>query len=136
MRSAYSLILLFYSFFSYSQDTLQDILPKGPIGMTVDQFNRRVKTTGKPLMVYFTADWCTACKRQKPVLRQVFSETSDGAELLIIDMETNPLIADYFEIDALPALVLYKDGLMVWSRIGFQEKEKIMEQIKALMRKK
>lgn len=33
-------------------------------------------------------------------------------------MENNPAIADYFEVDGLPVLILYKDGYMIWNRVG------------------
>lgn len=111
-------------------------LVEGPIGMTVDQFNTRVKSTSNPLLVYFSANWCVVCKRQRPVLDQVMLESNNSIELLCIDMESNPLIADYFEVDALPALILYKDGYMMWNRVGFQEKDKIMLQVQDFLKKK
>lgn len=131
-----TLILLLFSFAAYTQEVHQDTLQEGPVGMTVDQFNQRLKTTTQPLLVYFTADWCVVCKRQKPILKQAFSEIGDHAELLTLNMENNPLIAEYFEIDALPALILYKDGYMVWNRVGLQDKEKILEQIRFFSKKK
>jgi len=137
MKFIWSLALFLFCLSTFSQDLQQDsILPEGPVGMTVDQFNRRIKATNKPLLVYLSADWCVVCKRQKPILRQVFTETGADAELLSLNMENNPLIAEYFEIDALPALILYKDGYMVWNRVGLQEKEKIMEQLRAFIKKK
>ncbi|PBQ30533.1 hypothetical protein CNR22_01695 [Sphingobacteriaceae bacterium] len=136
MKIIFSILLTLFSFLSFSQGHQVDsTISGGPVGMTVDQFNRRIKTTNKPLLVYFSANWCVVCKRQMPVLKQVFSETGADAELLSITMESNPLIAEYFEIDALPALILYKDGTMVWNRVGFQEKEKIMEQLKYFIKR-
>ena len=137
MKSTYSIIFILLHLAFFSQVAQQDsIMPEGPVGMTVDQFNLRLKTTTKPLLVYFTADWCVVCKRQKPVLIQLAQEAGSEAEVLSINMENNPLIAEYFEIDALPALILYKDGYMIWNRVGFQEKEKIMEQLRLFMKKK
>ncbi|WP_317897674.1 thioredoxin family protein [Aurantibacillus circumpalustris] len=136
MKFIWSLLFFLFYFSSYSQDTQQDsAVSEGPIGMTVEQFNRRIKTTNKLLLVYFSADWCVVCKRQKPVLHQVFSEIWKDAELLSINLENNPLIAEYFEIDALPALILYKDGYMVWNRVGFQEKEKILDLLKGYIKR-
>lgn len=137
MKLTFSFILILFNLSSFGQEARQDsIMHEGPVGMTVDQFNLRLKTTTKPLLVYFTADWCVVCKRQKPVLVEVAQEAGSEAGILSINMENNPLIAEYFEIDALPALILYKDGYMIWNRVGFQEKEKIMEQVRIFMKKK
>jgi thioredoxin 1 len=111
-------------------------LPQWPVGMTVDQFNLKLKTTTKPLLVNFTADWCVVCKRQKPVLDQVMTEVKDEAELLVIDMESNPLIAAYFEVDGLPVTILYKNGTMMWNRVGLQDKTQILGQLSPLVNKK
>lgn len=137
MKFIWALLFFLFNLSSYGQDIEQDsIVSEGPIGMTVEQFNRRIKTTNKLLLVYFSADWCVVCKRQKHVLHQVFAEIRDEAELLSISLENNPLIAEYFEIDALPALILYKDGYMVWNRVGFQEKEKILDLLRGYIKRK
>jgi len=117
----------------------QDTIPTStqwPIGMTVEQFNLKLKTTTKPLLVNFTADWCVVCKRQKPILDQVMAEVKSQAELLVIDMESNPLIASYFEVDGLPVLILYKDGYMLWNRVGLQDRIQVLEPMSPYLDKK
>ena len=104
--------------------------------MTVEQFNLKLKTATKPLLINFTADWCVVCKRQKPVLNQIMAEVKDQAELIVIDMESNPLIAAYFEVDGLPVTILYKDESMVWNWVDFQDKFQIMDQLSLFIRKR
>lgn len=134
MKLTFSILLSLFYLTSFSQEQ-DSTLQEGPAGMTVKQFNLRIKSTDKPLLVYFTANWCVVCKRQKPVLVRVGQEVGSKAEILSLNMESNPLIAEYFEIDALPALILYKGGYMVWNRVGFQDKDKIMEQLNMYMKK-
>ncbi|MES2679471.1 MAG: thioredoxin family protein [Bacteroidota bacterium] len=107
-----------------------------PSGITVAQFNNKLKTTSRPLLVNFTADWCVVCKRQKPVLTAVMGEVGAQIELMVIDMELNPLIAEYFEVDGLPVTILYDKGNMVWNRVGFQDRAQILSQVYMLVEKK
>ncbi|PBQ33700.1 hypothetical protein CNR22_18580 [Sphingobacteriaceae bacterium] len=100
-----------------------------PVGMTVDQFNLKLKTSTKPLFVNFTADWCVVCKRQKPILDQVMLDTGNKVDFLIIDMENNPAIADYFEVDGLPVIILYINGSMIWNRVGLQDRTQLLNQV-------
>ena len=132
----FSCLISFVSFTVFGQTDTTLTPPQWPIGMTVDQFNLKLKTATTPLLVNFTADWCVVCKRQKPILDQVMAEVGDQVELQIIDMESNPLIAAYFEVDGLPALILYKDGNMIWNRVGLQDKMQIMEQVSPFVKKK
>ena len=104
-----------------------------PVGMTVAQFNLKLKTSSKPLFVNFTADWCVVCKRQKPILDQVMVDTGNKVEFLIIDMESNPAIADYFEVDGLPVVILYVNGSMIWNRVGFQDRTQLLNQVSAYL---
>lgn len=120
-----------------AKDSLYDsLISENPIGMTVDQFNLKIKSTEKPILVYFTADWCIVCKREKPVLKQLKLETGERALVYSINMESNPLLAEYFEIDSLPTFIVYKDGHLTWSAVGFQDKEKLLEQLRIFFPKK
>lgn len=85
--------------------------------------------SSKLVLVYFKADWCVVCKKQRPLLDDVVKENKDKVELLPIDMEDNPKIAAYFEVDGLPVTILYKNGKIVWDRMGLTEKKELLEQI-------
>lgn len=129
-----SLMLIGPTFLMAQQDSLGS--KQAPVGMTVEQFNLRLKTATKPLLVSFTADWCTVCKKQKPVIDQLLSELKGQVELLVIDMDCNPLLSAYFEIDGLPETILYKDGYIIWGRVGFQERTEILQPISPYISKK
>lgn len=127
------LVLLFTTctFFA-QQDSLSN---EGPRGMTMEQFNKLINTGTKPILVYFTADWCVVCKREKPVLVEVKKETGTAVDYLTLDMEHNPLIAEHFEVDSLPSFILYKDGHLIWNSVGFQDKEMLMKQLRVFLKR-
>lgn len=128
--------LLLISLASFSVIGQQDSSAnEDPTGMTMEQFNLRINSTTKPVLVYFTAGWCVVCKREKPILSQVKQETAEALEFLNLDMESNPLIAEHFEVDSLPSFILYQDGHLIWNSVGFQDKEMLMRQIRPLLKK-
>jgi thioredoxin 1 len=99
-------------------------------GLTVAAFNERVNKSKQPVMVYFKADWCIVCRKQRPVLKEVVNEKKGKVEFLEIDMEKNPLIAAHFEVDGLPIIILYKNGKIVWDKMGLTQKQELLDQIK------
>lgn len=128
-KLAYILVLVFLCSLSFCQ-TISDTLAiqkNDPIGMTVDQFNLRTGIKNRLVLVNLKADWCVVCIRQEPILDEIKIEKQNKIELIVINMEDNPLIAAYFEVDALPMILLYKNGVLVWTHIGFIEKKQFLE---------
>lgn len=102
---------------------------KFPVNLTVEQFKQRILNKNKMVLVNFSADWCLMCKKQKPILDELLIEKKKVLELMIIDMDDNPLIAEYFNVDGLPINLLYKNGILVWDRAGIKTKAELLTQI-------
>lgn len=63
------------------------------------------RATGKPMLVYFNADWCTICRR---VEREAFSDPRVEAAIqpfipVKVDIDRHPWLAQKYQIDAVPA---------------------------------
>jgi thiol-disulfide isomerase/thioredoxin len=56
---------------------------------------------------YFTAEWCSPCKKTKPIVEELKKE---GYQFQIIDADYEQLLAKRFEIKSIPTFVLLKDG--------------------------
>jgi thioredoxin 1 len=113
----------------FSQNNAKDTLKVYPVNMTVDEFKERTSVKNKIILVNFSADWCVMCKKQKPILDQVKAEKKEVIDLIIIDMDENPLIAEYFNVDGLPINLMYKNGNLLWDRAGLKTKNELLKQI-------
>jgi thioredoxin 1 len=113
----------------FSQNNAKDTLKIYPVNMTVDEFKERTSVKNKVILVNFSADWCVMCKKQKPILDQVKAEKKEVLDLIIIDMDENPLIAEYFNVDGLPINLMYKNGNLLWDRAGLKTKNELIKQI-------
>jgi len=56
---------------------------------------------------YFTAEWCSPCKKTKPIVEELKKE---GYQFQIIDADYEQLLAKRFEIKSIPTFVLLEDG--------------------------
>jgi thioredoxin 1 len=120
--------------FSQKEADSSGIVKMDPIGMTVEQFRQRTCVPNKLVLVNFKADWCVVCKKQKPLIDEIAREERDNVEVLEIDMDNNPLIAEHFEVDGLPINFLFKDGVVIWDRMGLATKKEIADIIRAYFR--
>ncbi len=98
--------------------------------LSIEEFNKKVNNKNKLVLVNFSADWCIVCKKQKPILDEMKVEKKNILEIMYLDMEKNPLIAEYFEVDGLPVNLLYDKGKIIWSREGIVSKIEMLELLK------
>ena len=91
-----------------------------------DEFNELIKEG--TVLVDFFATWCGPCKMLSPVLEEL-SEESDVLIVKVDVDETGPLAAQY-GIQAVPTLMLFKNGQRVDVRMGYQNKNQLLAFIK------
>lgn len=110
------LLILFIFSASFTRERLQTRQEDKPV--TLEEFNKRIANREKMVLVYFSADWCAVCLKMKPVLEKVQSQFSNKIEILKIDTDRDKEITNEFEIDALPVLILYRNGVREWIYVG------------------
>jgi thiol-disulfide isomerase/thioredoxin len=58
----------------------------------------------KKIIYYFTADWCTPCKKVRPLLLEVMQEFPD-VEFRIVDAEYSRGEVVHYNVQSIPVLV-------------------------------
>ncbi len=79
----------------------------------------------RKVLVDFYADWCGPCKRLAPLLEDI-----DGIEVVKVNVDLYPTIAQKYGIMSIPTLILFNEGNEIKKEIGFRTKEEIEEMIK------
>ncbi|KAG8389822.1 hypothetical protein BUALT_Bualt01G0018400 [Buddleja alternifolia] len=77
---------------------------------TLSSFGELLDNSDKPVLVDFYATWCGPCQFMVPILEQVSTSMIDKIQVVKIDTEENPTIADKYKIEALPTFILFRDG--------------------------
>ncbi|MDR2039853.1 MAG: thioredoxin [Bacteroidales bacterium] len=84
----------------------------------------------QPVLVDFFATWCGPCKAMTPVIESVGKELQGQARVLKIDIDKNPAIANKFQIQSVPTLIIFKKGEVLWRNTGGMDKSSLIEQVK------
>lgn len=125
------LALLSYSYLSLKNSVNPNAegVRQNERGMNLEEFNKRVSNPQKLVLVYFHADWCVPCKKLKPEIEALEIEKKEVCEILKLDVDDNPLLAEHFEINTLPMFLLYKSGKKLWENHGYQSKQQLQSKI-------
>lgn len=77
-------------------------------------------------ILYFTADWCSPCKKTRPLVEELNREQI-MAKFFIIDVDIEIEMAQDFEIKSIPTFVVIKDNKEIHRVTGLQTREQLEE---------
>jgi len=75
------------------------------------------------------APWCGPCRMQGPILEDVAKAISGRVKIAKLNVDEAVGVAGRFGIQAIPTLILFKDGKEVQRFIGVQPKETLIDAI-------
>jgi thioredoxin 1 len=75
---------------------------------------------------YFSASWCGPCKMFKPVVNELISE---GHNIEIIDVDDNQSLAQQYQIQSIPTIVIEENGQIVDGVMGATSKEDLVQRL-------
>lgn len=78
------------------------------------------------------APWCGPCRRMVPIIEELAGELAGKVGVAKLNTDENQAIAIRFNINAIPTLLVFKDGVLVDQLVGLRPKEAILEYIEKL----
>jgi thioredoxin 1 len=94
-----------------------------------ENFQDEVLSTVQPVLVDFSAVWCTPCKMLDPIVEQLAQEWNGKVKVVKIDVDHNPNIAMEYQVMGVPTLMLFVNGEAVERMTGYQPKDRISDRI-------
>jgi thioredoxin 2 len=70
------------------------------------------------VLVDLWATWCGPCRMVSPALEQVATELADQLKLVKVDVDHSPGLARRFDVQAVPTLLVMRDGQVVARQSG------------------
>ncbi|MFC9618843.1 thioredoxin family protein [Streptomyces sp. NPDC056930] len=83
----------------------------GPVDSVTEQtFPDRVLKAKQPVLVQFWAAWCGPCTRVTPIIEALAAEHAGDLDVVKINVDEEPGLADRHGVSSIPAFVVYADG--------------------------
>ena len=83
-----------------------------------DDFGDVAERANILVLVDMWATWCGPCRQVSPALEQVARDLAGKVKLVKVDVDKAPKVSERFTIQAVPTLIVMRDGKVVARRAG------------------
>jgi thioredoxin len=81
--------------------------------MNISDFQQRVSSADKPVVVDFWAPWCVPCRMTKPILEKLAAEYGSRVTFLPVNANEARDVLEHFQITGIPTVLTMRDGVVV-----------------------
>jgi thioredoxin 1 len=92
-------------------------------------FDEEVLKSDKPVIVDYWAEWCGPCRMVAPVLEEIATEHADKINVVKINIDDNPQVAQRYQILQIPTLNVFSGGEVVKQVIGAKPKSALLRDL-------
>ncbi|MFZ4719127.1 MAG: tetratricopeptide repeat protein [Ilumatobacteraceae bacterium] len=86
-----------------------------------------------PVVVDLWAPWCGPCRTLGPIIEKVIDATNGQVELVKVNTDENPGIAQAFQVQSIPAVYAIKDGGIIDGFMGAYPEHVVEEFVASLL---
>ena len=95
------------------------------VAATDATFSSEVLESDIPVVVDFWAEWCGPCKQIAPALEELSDEFAGKVKVVKVNIDENPSAPAQFGVRSIPALFMFKDGVVISNKVGAAPKTSI-----------
>jgi thioredoxin 2 len=102
-----------------------------PVELTGEAFLKQIARSDIPVLVDFWASWCAPCRAMAPIFRQAAERLEPRVRFAKVNTEADPDLSGRFGIQAIPTMVLFKNGRETARRMGAMDLTSLLRWIEA-----
>lgn len=88
----------------------------------------------RPVFVAFFASWCPHCQRMLPIIEQLKNKVKENMIILELDIDKkeNSRLVNYYQVQAVPLMMVFKGGEQLWRQNGEIQEQKLLQTLNRL----
>lgn len=95
------------------------------VTLTEQNFETEVLKAATPVLVDFWATWCGPCKMIAPLLDELAEAYQGRVKIGKVDVDQQSQLAVRYGIQAIPTLLMFKNGQVVGQMVGAKGKREL-----------
>ncbi len=103
------------------------------VEITDANFEGTILNAGRPALIDFWAVWCGPCRAISPIVEELADEYADRIVVGKLDVDANRETAVKYGIQAIPTLLLVKDGVVADRIVGQTDKASLASKLDSLL---
>ena len=100
--------------------------------LTQSNFSEHVLEHEGLALVDFWAAWCGPCRAVGPTIDQLAESYGGNVNVGKLNIDDHPTVAEQFDIQSIPAILLFKNGEVVERLVGVQSEQAYRDAIDAV----
>jgi thioredoxin 1 len=98
-----------------------------------ENFESEVLQSSQPVLVAFSAPWSRPCHVIESVLDEVAATCARRVKVVTVNADDNPTLSLWYEIQSIPALLLFVDGNIRARIVGTATKKAILAALQSVL---
>ena len=108
-------------------------MQRNELAVTAADFDRRVLEAPTPVLVDFSAEWCTPCRVIEPVIDKLAEEYDGRLAVAKVDIDASPDLAVKYHVRSVPTIMLIAGGDVQQVLVGSRSAQEYRAAIEALL---
>ncbi|MGA3051970.1 MAG: thioredoxin domain-containing protein [Chitinispirillaceae bacterium] len=92
----------------------------GEVADSSEAIAQKIIDSKTPVFIDFWAIWCGPCRMLNPTIRKLEDEYKSRVLFLKVNVDYNPRISSYFQVQGIPAVFILNDRTVVQQMVGLR----------------